>query len=407
MPWTGARLPATIPPTMNRGRIAALFGAAVLYFVALYAYVPSLPAYVAERTSRLTAVGAVLAMYGLWMAVLRMPLGVVTDATGRYKPYLVGGVFMAGIGAVVMAFGKSLGILALGRALTGVSAAAWVPMMVVFAGFFPPERTIFATSLLSFASSLGMMIGTSLTGFLETLGGYGCAFFAAAGLSISASIILACVRILRMDAGHRGQVTAGSVLAIFRRRDVLVPSFTNALCQFGVWALTFGFMPLLARRMGASAVATSLIITLNIAANTAANLFATLIAHRGGRRLLLYGSFAAFAGGALLPALGQSVPVLFISTVIMGLANGLFFPILLGLSIQRVDAAHRSTAMGIHQSVYAIGMFTGPWIGGVLADAVGIRSMFAIVAAFSLAAPSALIALNRPVAPAERGEASG
>ncbi|MGO9308459.1 MAG: MFS transporter, partial [Spirochaetia bacterium] len=190
-------------------------------------------------------------------------------------------------------------------------------------------------------------------------------------------------------------------------RDVLVPSFTNALCQFGVWALTFGFMPLLARQAGASAVATSLIITLNIAANTAANLLATLVAHRGHRRLILYGSFAAFAGGAVLPALGQSVPFLFVSTVVMGLANGLFFPILLGLSIQRVDAAHRSTAMGIHQSVYAIGMFTGPWIGGVLADAVGIRGMFAIVAAFSLAAPSALIALNRPVTPGVPEEAAG
>lgn len=392
---------------MNRDRIAALFGAAVLFFVALYAYVPSLPAYIAERTSSLTAVGVILSMYGLWMAVLRMPLGVVTDATGRNKPYLVGGVLMAGIGAVVMALGKTLGVLAFGRALTGVAAAAWVPMMVVFAGFFPAEKAIFATSLLSFASSLGQMIGTSLTGFLETLGGYGLAFFAAAGLSVAASMIVACVKIPRRDAGSRGLVTARSILAIFRRRDVLIPSFTNALCQFGVWALTFGFMPLLARRMGASAVVTSLIITLNIAANTAANLFATLIANRGGRRMLLYGSFTAFAGGALLAALSRSVPVLIVSTVVMGLANGLNFPILLGLSIQRVDAAHRSTAMGIHQSVYAVGMFTGPWIGGVLADAVGLRAMFAIIAAFSLAAPSVLITLNRPATPDARGKATG
>jgi MFS family permease len=382
---------------MNRNRIAAVFGAAVLYFVALYAYVPSLPAYIAERTSSLAAVGVILSMYGLWMAALRVPLGVVADATGRSKPYLVGGVLMAGLGAVVMAFGKSLGMLAFGRALTGASAAAWVPMMVVFAGFFPPERTIVATSLLSLASSLGQMIGTGLTGFLESLGGYGLAFFSAAGFSVAAVVILAFVRIPRTDAGHRGQVSARSLLSIFRRRDVLVPSFTSALCQFGVWALTFGFMPLLARRMGATAVATSLIMTLNIAANTSANLFATLVATRGGRRLLLYGSFAVFAAGAILAAIGQSIAVLFISTVLMGLANGLFFPILLGLSIQHVDTAHRSTAMGIHQAVYAIGMFSGPWIGGILADAVGIRAMFAIIAAFSLAAPSAFISLNRPV----------
>jgi len=380
---------------MNRRGIVTLFGAAVLYFVALYAYVPSLPAYVAERTSSLTAVGVVLSMYGLWMAVLRIPLGVVTDVTGRYKPYLIGGVLAAGVGAAVMAFGGSLGALALGRALTGAAAAAWVPMMVVFAGFYPPERTIFATSLLAFASSFGQMIGTSATGFLETLGGFNLPFFAAIILSIAATLVIAGISIPRRDAIHRGQVSGKSVLAIFRRRDVLVPSFTNALCQFGVWALTFGFMPLLAHRMGASAVATSLIMTLNIAANMVANLVATLIAHRGGRRALLYGSFALFAGGAILAALGGSVPTLFVSTVIMGLANGLFFPVLLGLSIEHVDAAHRSTAMGIHQAVYAVGMFTGPWIGGILADAYGIRPMFAIVAVFSLVAPSVLISLNR------------
>ena len=384
-----------MPPGMNRRQIASLFTAAVLYFVALYAYVPSLPAYVAERTSSLTAVGVVLSMYGLWMAVLRIPLGVVTDVTGRYKPYLVGGVLAAGVGAAVMAIGGSLGTLALGRALTGAAAAAWVPMMVVFAGFYPPERTIFATSLLALASSIGQMIGTSATGFLESLGGSSLPFFAAIAISLLASLIIAGMRIPRRDAAHRGQVTAKSVLAIFRRGDVLIPSFTNALCQFGVWALTFGFMPLLARRIGASAVAVSLILTLNVAANMAGNLVATLIGQRDGRRAVLYGSFALFAGGAVLAALGNSVSTLFVSTVVMGLANGLFFPILLGLSIQRVDAAHRSTAMGIHQAVYAVGMFTGPWIGGILADAYGIRPMFGIVAAFCLVAPSVLISFNR------------
>jgi MFS family permease len=376
---------------VNRSRIRALFAASLLYFAALYVYVPALPAYIAQRTSSLAAVGVVLSMYGLWMALLRMPLGVITDATGRNKPYLIAGVLLAGVGAVAMVLGRSVGALALGRALTGASAAVWVPMMVVFAGFFPPERTIFATSLLSFASSFGQMIGTSCTGFLEAHGGHELPFIAAAGLAVCATVIVLSVRVPRKDAAHRGMVSGRSILSIFRRRDVLIPSFTNALCQFGVWAITFGFMPLLARQLGAGSVAVSLIMTLNIAANTAANLFATVIARRGGRRIFLYGSFAAFAAGAVIAAAARSVSPLFVSTVIMGLANGLYFPILLGLSIERVDAFHRSTAMGIHQSVYAIGMFTGPWIGGILADAVGIRMMFLIVGAFSLAAPSVLI----------------
>ncbi len=108
---------------MNRPAVRALFAATLLYFAALYVYVPSLPGYIAERTSSLAAVGVVLSMYGLWMAVLRMPVGVITDATGRFKAYLLGGVLLAGIGAVVMVLGRSIGSLAVGRAV-GVLASA-------------------------------------------------------------------------------------------------------------------------------------------------------------------------------------------------------------------------------------------------------------------------------------------
>ncbi len=382
---------------MHRIHIVAFFGASVLYFVSLYVYVPILPAFIAERTSNLTAVGVVLSMYGLWTAVSRMPLGILSDATGRKKLYLVGGTLMSGVGALVMAFGTSVGTMALGRALTGLAAATWVPMMVVFASFFPPGRAIFATSLLSFASSLGMVIGTGSTGFIVTKGGDSLAFQVAAGLSIAAGLTFAVVRIPSRGATRSDPVSARSILSTFRRRDVMLPSITNAFVQFGVWALSFGFMPLLAHLMGASAVATSLLMTLNIAANMVANLFATFIAQKNSRRWLLPASFVAFAGGAILAALGTSIPFLFVATVIMGLANGLCFPILLGLSIERVDLSHRSTAMGIHQAVYAIGMFTGPWIGGVLSDAFGIKTMFAIIAAFCLIAPSLLIKLNSKV----------
>ena len=36
--------------------------------------------------------------------------------------------------------------------------------------------------------------------------------------------------------------------------------------------------------------------------------------------------------------------------------------------------------MGLHQAVYAIGMFAGPWLSGILADAMGIRPMFGVTA---------------------------
>jgi predicted MFS family arabinose efflux permease len=50
--------------------------------------------------------------------------------------------------------------------------------------------------------------------------------------------------------------------------------------------------------------------------------------------------------------------------------------------------------MGIHQAVYALGMFAGPWIGGIVADALGIRAMFGIMAGVCLAGAGALSILN-------------
>jgi DHA1 family multidrug resistance protein-like MFS transporter len=52
----------------------------------------------------------------------------------------------------------------------------------------------------------------------------------------------------------------------------------------------------------------------------------------------------------------------------------------MGLSIQYVADAERTTAMGLHQAVYAIGMFGGPWLSGRLADAIGIRPTFGVTA---------------------------
>jgi len=39
-----------------------------------------------------------------------------------------------------------------------------------------------------------------------------------------------------------------------------------------------------------------------------------------------------------------------------------------------------TTATGLHQAVYAIGMFGGPWLSGMLANALGIRLTFGVTA---------------------------
>jgi predicted MFS family arabinose efflux permease len=60
----------------------------------------------------------------------------------------------------------------------------------------------------------------------------------------------------------------------------------------------------------------------------------------------------------------------------------------MGLSIEKIDTAsgERTTAMGMHQSIYSIGMFAGPWLAGQLASGLGISGMFLAVAGLLVAA---------------------
>lgn len=390
----------TLPPE-NRKRIISYFLASLLYWAGQYIFVPTLPAFVLAKVASLTAVGVILSMYGLWSAVLRVPTGILHDTTRRSKALLVAGFLLAVAGALVMGRGQTVGELIFGRALTGASTATWVPVMVVAAGFFPPERTVFATSLLATATTVGQVVATASTGFLNKVGGYPLAFFVGAGLAAAAALVIALTRLPPPGQALPGAVSARSILAVFARRDVLLPSFASAACQFGVWAIVFAFLPLLAHRVGAGDVTVSLLMTVNLLANMAANLYTTLRVKKGNQRAYLFASFGLFAAGALLAGLSASVSPMFLATSLMGAANGIFYPILLGLSIERVDLSHRTTAMGIHQAIYALGMFSGPWIGGVVADALGIRPMFAIVAGVCVSAASALVLLTPGAKPAE------
>ena len=362
----------------------------LLYWVSLYLYVPTLPTYIYDKTLSLAVVGTVLSMYGLWQALVRIPIGIGVDATGRGKIFILVGFGFSASGAIVMAFGGSIASLAFGRALTGFAAGTWVPLIAVFAGFFAPGQAVYAASLLTLSGSIGRMIATGMNGFLINLGGFRLTFLLAAAAALLAGIIIGTTRF--PNPKSKG-ITLKSIGSLFSRPDVMLPSIISLVVQFGTWAVTFGFLPILAEELGAGDVALSLLISLNLALLTAGNLLNTIFA-RKLRHIPVIAVSILFSGVCISVAASTgTLWLLFAASAGMGLSNGFNYPTLMGLSISRVDLDHRSSAMGIHQSVYAIGMFSGPWIGGIVADFAGIRLMFLILAGFVVVASTILIVI--------------
>ncbi|MGD9047624.1 MAG: MFS transporter [Anaerolineae bacterium] len=355
---------------------------AFLYFAALYLYVPTLPTYVQSKSENLALVGVVLAQYGLWQAIIRLPLGIVADWLGRRKPFIIGGLMLAGLGAWVMGTAESAGGLAAGRAITGLAAGTWVPLTVAFSGLFPAQEAIRATSILTFVGSVGRVGATSVTGLLNELGGYSLAFFAATGAAALAVLVMFSAR-ERVHQPRRPSVAG--IGRLITRRDVLLPSLLAAVSQYANWGVTYGFLPILAESLGATGVTLSLLVSMHIGVVTVMTLAAAGLVNRVGARRLVLISFVLTSGGIALVVVAQSLTLIFVAQFFLGVAQGLGYPVLMGMSIRDVADAERNTAMGLHQSVYAIGMFAGPWLSGILADTIGIRQMFGLTALACLA----------------------
>lgn len=375
--------PSAQPQLGGRRLTIALYAAAAfLYWASLYLYVPTLPTYVQSKSQTLALVGVVLSMYGLWQAIIRLPLGITADWLGQRKPFIVGGLALAGLGAWILGTADGVTGLAAGRAITGLAAGTWVPLVVIFSTLFPPHEAVRASTILTLVGSVGRLLATSLTGSLNQLGGYPLAFYLAAGASVLAVLIVIPIREKPHQPQHPSVAGIGGLIT---RRDVLLPSLLTAVTQYANYAVSFGFVPILARQLGATDITQSMLVSTHIGVTMLGTLAAAATLGRIGARRLVILSFILLSTGIGVAALTSSLSPLFLSQFCIGLSMGISYPVLMGMSIRYVKDAERTTAMGLFQSVYAIGMFGGPWVSGWLADAIGIRPMFGVTAFFCLA----------------------
>ncbi len=366
----------------ERRKLVYLYtGAVFLFWASLYLYVPTLPLYIQTKTDTLAMIGVVVSMYGLWQGLLRLPLGIATDWLGRRKPFVLVCFGFSILGAWMMSSTSDVNGLVIGRGITGLAAAGWVPLVVMFSALFPAEDAVRATAILSMVNAISRMCATAVTGFLNDMGGYRLAFYVAMLVAGAAIFVILPAREVRRDPKPFSMQSLGRLIL---RGDVLLPSFLGAVNHYAVFATCYSFFPIVAKNLGADNLMQGAMATLTLAAITLGSLITTgMIKRLGSGRVILLSFFVA-STGIVTGALATSLWMVFAAQILVGLASGICYPVLMGMSIQQVEEAERATAMGVYQSVYAFGMFGGPWLSGILADAMGIESMLLMTAVFIL-----------------------
>src|SRR3954471_451077 len=157
----------------------ATFTDLVAYSVA----VPVLPDYAQRFHASPTMVGLLFGSFGVALLTLSIPMGAASDRIGRKMPMIVALAVLAGA-TLVFAYAESLPMLFLARMLQGAAdAVTWVVGFALIADLYGEDERGRAMGLAMGGSTLGIIIGPLLGGWLYEIGGIRLPFLVVAALA--------------------------------------------------------------------------------------------------------------------------------------------------------------------------------------------------------------------------------
>jgi predicted MFS family arabinose efflux permease len=203
------------------------------------------PDLVRELTLSPSDLGLLTAAYFLGFALFQIPLGVFLDRFGARRVQTVM-VAIAAAGAAVFAFGESLVLLALGRALIGLGfSGGLMAGYKAIADWFPREKIPLMNGYFLGMGSMGALVATAPAQMAIDLVGWRGLLLAFAAITMAvAAIIFFAVPERHADAGPRTRLAqqVADLKVIYRDRlfwrvaPLTVLCFATGTSVQGLWA---------------------------------------------------------------------------------------------------------------------------------------------------------------------------
>ena len=369
--------------SMKRSRL--LLSVTIIFFWASeYCHAPYFTPYLQTLGFTATAIGVMTGMYGFTQMLVRIPLGLVTDVTGCYKKTILMGTIFTTVSSFGLIFATHFAAIILCRILAGIAASSWLAFTILYAAYYEADKSVQAMTNVNAFNSAGKFLAFILGLSTATLWGYRvplvCSFLT--GLAA-----IGCAFFLKPVPIRRASFQLNHVAAVFFHPAVLCASFFAVIMQIYLQGTVFSFTSAVARDLGAS--------PFEIGLNTV--LFTLVqIASAGfiGKKLLkrLSTCQAVTLGCALMAlccvmvAFAPSMPFLYAAQAIGGVSNLALSAVLTALIIRFIPQENQSTAMGLFQALYGIGMTLGPVLTGGIAGRYNYCTAYLVIAGLCLGA---------------------
>lgn len=363
------------------------------FWFAGYIHIPYQTPYLTAAGISASAIGTIVGAYGVVQMVLRLPVGVMADRAGHHKPIvMLGCVLSAAACAVRFLLPDGTGFL-IGNMISGCASSTWISFMVLFSTYYSRQEQQAATSRAIMACNLGMCIA-----FL-----FGTCFYSATSMRFLCAagvcggmlgIVLTSAAQEKRQGASAAPAHPGAVATKMPVRELLRVCTDRRLILFSLLALiqqgiqmatAMSFTPQILKDLGAPAgVIGGASIFYMVAAVSSARFAGTALCARRGARFYIPLVFLMVAIYCILVPLVGNVVVIFLLQALPGMSNGILLSYLTSESMRNVPEEKKSTAMGLFQAVYAVGMSVFPAVVGALAEHVNVAVGYAFLAAAAL-----------------------
>jgi len=351
-----------------------------LFWVSLYLYVPILPNHAKAIGASSTMIGYIIASYAIGQMFLRIPLGYAVDKWGT-KPFAILTMICSAAGSFGLAIADNSFEIFLARLITGVAGAGWVAISVLFASQFKTEFLHYATSFMMGINGIAITMATLISGRMADMFGISTPFYSSVCVSILGIFVLFFSKEPRSNT-HK----TINLMHIIKNNTLLRVSIIAIGFHFVTFGVTLGFLPIIIENLGGSKTNIGDITTLSqLAAIGGMSLSAFFINRLGIRITIFLGSISMFCS-LILTAYVQNLFIIAALQFVAGFGRGILYTVTITLILTSFNKESRGLAMGAYQAFYAIGMFLGPALSGLIVNLFGINAIFWISSLITLIA---------------------